>query len=68
MTLKKIKTILTLALVVMVFSVTSANAGQWTPTELKDGLELWLDADDADTITVETSGNASSAWRKRGCA
>jgi hypothetical protein len=35
----------------------------WTPTNLPDGLELWLDA--ADTPTLTLSGNAVTEWRDK---
>lgn len=50
--------------------------GGWVPKDLGSGLKLWLDADDAGTITISTgisqwndkSGNAANATQATGAA
>ncbi|MCU0273940.1 MAG: fibronectin type III domain-containing protein, partial [Acidimicrobiales bacterium] len=42
---------------------TSAAQALWTPADLPNGLDLWLDAGDASTMTV--AGGAVAEWRDR---
>jgi len=62
-TQNRIKTVLTLAIAAVAVLAASANAS-WTPAELKDGVELWLDAADASTITKDGS-NMVSQWNDK---
>ena len=65
-TQNRIKTVLILAVVAMAIgglAATSVSA-TWTPADLTNGAELWLDATDADTITKDAS-NLVSQWNDK---